>query len=70
LGKTAFAMGWRDGSAYTWSSDGSVINITDYRELYNINNSRACNSEKQGYYCTRVIQLNGWKIPDDYPFSL
>ena len=19
-------------------------------------------------YCTKIIQMNGWKIPDDYPF--
>ena len=25
---------------------------------------------KSGNYCTALIQLNGWKIPDDYPFKV
>ncbi len=24
----------------------------------------------QGQYCTAVIQMNGWKIPDDYPYKV
>jgi len=26
-----------------------------------------CNLSGTGYTCTRVIELNSWKIPDDYP---
>ena len=30
---------------------------------------KKCNSS-DGTYCTALIQLNGWKIPDDYPFKV
>ena len=30
----------------------------------------ACKINGNGGYCTTMIQLNGWKIPDDYPFKV
>ena len=39
---------------YTWNWDGEI------ESLY-----RSCATD--GGYCTKIIQLNGWKIPDDYP---
>lgn len=38
-----------------------------------INDSRSgCNPNATdgGKYCTALIQLNGWKIPEDYPFKV
>ena len=51
---------------YTHSSwDGTI------EELKN-NTSIGCNKNatNKPAYCTMLIQLNGWKIPDDYPFKL
>lgn len=28
------------------------------------------NGTGDGKWCTLVIQLNGWKIPDDYPYKV
>lgn len=28
-----------------------------------------CGSSSTNAYCTKIIQLNGWKIPDDYPIK-
>lgn len=35
------------------------------------NNTIGCrkNATNEAAYCTKLIQINGWKIPDDYPFS-
>lgn len=30
--------------------------------------SSVCSDSK--YYCTAIIQMNGWKIPDDYPYKV
>ena len=35
------------------------------------NSSYGCNSAtKYRQYCTALIAMNGWKIPDDYPFKV
>ena len=32
---------------------------------------RGCNNNGgSGYYCTKLIQRNGWKIPKDYPYRI
>ncbi len=41
---------------YNWDGQKS--------SLYN-NDTNGCNNG--GVYCTKLIQYNGWKIPDDYP---
>ena len=48
--------------AFNW--DGSMDDLKTSREY-------GCN-EKQGWrpYCSRWIQMNGWKIPDDYPVKV
>lgn len=28
-----------------------------------------CNPQSRNFYCTAVIQHNGWKIPNDYPYK-
>ncbi len=31
----------------------------------------SCNTTNDnGLYCTAIIQMNGWKIPDDYPYKV
>ncbi len=39
--------------------------------LYN-DSAYGCNSKSSSWrqYCTAIIQLNGWKIPDNYPFKV
>lgn len=47
----------------------SVCNDLSRDELLN-NSSYGCNkSSPYKGYCTALIQENGWKIPDDYPFK-
>ena len=30
----------------------------------------ACNEGAKNFYCTAIIQQNGWKIPNDYPYKV
>lgn len=47
---------------YAWNgTEESLKNNTDYG-CYNSSNWHA--------YCTRLIQYNNWKIPDDYPYRV
>ena len=40
------------------------------RQEYFENPTYGCNeSAPYKVYCTAIIQENGWKIPDDYPFK-
>lgn len=32
--------------------------------------SYGCNNSANKYYCTAVIQMNGWKIPYNYPYKV
>ena len=61
------------------SNDDSAIMSEEYIEPYTflwdgsrnhlINDSnRGCKKGKQKFYCTKLIQTNNWKIPDDYPW--
>lgn len=52
---------------YTWNWDGTVA---DLYTGHGYSSTYGCN--KQGtirFYCTKLIQLNNWKIPDNYPFK-
>lgn len=46
----------------------TVCNSLSRDELLN-NSSYGCNKTSTNAYCTALIQENGWKIPDDYPFK-
>ena len=51
-----------DTYAYGWN--GTVEDLYD-------NPTFGCNTfASNKYYCTRLIQVNGWKIPDDYPLKI
>ncbi len=47
---------------YKYGWDGTENGL--YNGSYN-----GCNNNKAAY-CTAIIQYNGWKIPDDYPFKV
>lgn len=48
---------------YLWSGD--------IERLKNGHQEHSCNkSATSRNYCTALIQMNGWKIPDDYPFKV
>ncbi|MEE3349708.1 MAG: type II secretion system protein [Candidatus Gastranaerophilaceae bacterium] len=49
---------------YVYGWDGTMDNLTDTSKNY------ACGGDKGiNTYCTKLIQLNGWKIPKDYPLK-
>lgn len=48
---------------FTYRWDGTI------EGCYNNTNPYSCTVEGNGHLCTKWIQLNGWKIPDDYPFK-
>ena len=48
--------------AYSWNWDGTKSS------LYNNKNQYGC-GQKYNNYCTKLIQINGWKIPEDYPLK-
>lgn len=54
--------GHLDPYMYKW--DGTVDNLINHSE-------RGCNNhpskELGAYFCTKLIEINGWKIPKDYP---
>lgn len=74
LGKTTFAfrLGSKGVEPYTsglpenYSKD-DLMGKTDKGEKYYYCNGK---SGSYGGYCTALIMLNGWKIPDDYPYKL
>ena len=37
--------------------------------LYDSSNKYACTKDGAGALCTKWIQMNGWKIPENYPFK-
>ena len=74
IGKTAFVFAfWTDTFNAFKIHGGKGIepyavhwNGSDLNALYNYG-KLGC-STGRGFYCTKIIQLNGWKIPDNYPF--
>lgn len=45
-----------------WDGDSKTLYDSSYL---------GCNPDSTyKYYCTAIIQDNGWKIPDDYPFKV
>lgn len=52
------------GKTYTWKWDGSEDDLVNNPEFGCRENS------SQKLFCTKIIERNGWKIPDDYPIKL
>ncbi len=48
---------------YSYAWDGTIVGLTD------TSNSYACGVGTKNSYCTKLIQMNGWKIPKDYPLK-
>ena len=49
---------------YMWSWDGTENSLKNH-------SLHGCSENSElPLYCTRWIQINGWRIPDDYPFSV
>jgi len=74
LGQKVFAFGFWPSGAYPLHKDKGVepymanlsINFTT-NDLYNAS-YYGCNTGR-GLYCTKLIQQNGWHIPQNYPFK-
>lgn len=50
---------------YAWGWDGTKEGL-----INDTTSGYGCSEEQQGYYCTKLIQMNGWKIPENYPRKL
>lgn len=48
--------------AYKFGWDGTENGLYESSTF-----SYGCNTNQKGYFCTAIIQLNGWKIPKNYP---
>ena len=51
--------------------NGKVVtecNGISHNELLN-DSTYGCKNSNYKVYCTALIQENGWKIPEDYPFK-
>ena len=46
---------------YQWNWDGTEETLRG--------NNYGCSEDGWGHYCTQLIRMNGWKIPDDYPYK-
>ena len=71
----AFQMTKTDNNRQRYEAEGSFEPYTafwtDGREsTLRTDTRRGCNhlSSSNKQYCTKIIQLNGWKIPHDYPW--
>ena len=47
---------------YAWAWDGKMDSLYE-------NNRYNLGCTQSGRYCTKLIQMNGWKIPKDYPLK-
>ena len=58
----------------SWTFEPYMYNYSGVYTEHNLKYDRnyGCYSEGSSWhaYCTRLIQYNGWKIPDDYPFRV
>ena len=57
-GKNSFLFSIKEGKLYTGLG-------TDMSRQNCLNN---CKREDSRYYCSRLIQMDGWQIKDDYPW--
>lgn len=48
--------------AHDWNGEADA--------LYNADNEYACKEGAAKFYCTKIIQLNNWEIPDNYPYKV
>lgn len=81
IGKCAFSFYWNpasgDPTSYQYNFNTFIADTPDYdldtlknHSNYGCNNTTTATCTNWRAYCTRLIQLNGWKIPKDYPFKV
>ena len=78
IGTCAFAFHWNptkgaNNWSYTfqpYSFGGESLDTLKNHPNYGCNSTSTANGGNWRAYCTRLIQLNGWKIPSDYPFKV
>ena len=76
IGRCAFAFYYHpvrksDGSFYQWNFEPYMAGWDDTENSLKNHSTFGCNENSVWpAYCTRWIQINGWRIPDDYPFSV
>ena len=76
IGRCAFAFYYNpvrkaDGSFYQWNFEPYMSGWDGTENSLKNHSNYGCNDDS-GWpaYCTRWIQINGWRIPDDYPFRV
>ena len=67
-----FALDNNDLESY-WDDAGNCRRLiqpqNDEIRDYLMNNATYGCAKGRGVYCTKLIQMNGWKIPEDYPIK-
>ena len=64
--------GWKDIEYHLGKGlEPYAIDWDGTEEMLKEHSSVGCNvdAKNEPAYCAKLIQLNGWKIPDDYPFK-
>ena len=78
-GKCAFAFNFQPNSTeekwkyhYNNGFEPYKFNWNGSKDMLYNDSSYGCNSGGSSWrqYCTAIIQMNGWKIPDDYPYKV
>ena len=75
-GRSQFVFGyWPEGKgAFKYHKHKGVeayLNEWNGKEAYLYSGSGlSCNKNARNHYCTAIIQRNGWKIPDEYPYKV
>lgn len=64
-GKNTFLF-QRDGFPYIWQWDGSIDRLFNGSSQ---NPGYGC-AKIRHLYCTKLLEINGWKVPDNYPIKL
>ena len=76
LGKSQFMFAfWPAGEISNWHTNKGVepyLNGWNGKDesLYTATNFRCNKDSGANFFCTAVIQKNGWKIPKNYPFKV
>lgn len=73
LGKDIFMADiYRQGKLKLWGTPDGMNSTRTRNDLINTEHSYACSNnadrQYQGGYCGALIQQDGWKISDDYPW--
>ncbi len=69
--KSSTSNGFNEWNFETYGGgiNGTISNLKNH-SIFGCNNRSKASTSSWPAYCTRLIQVNGWKIPDDYPFRV